>query len=148
MSTRAPSAQGAEAAPRRAFLRPGEVPGLLVGAVRGEQPAMRRILGGRKGGRYGIALVALGLATAVPWRAVPLIALIGLLGAGVGAALQRGPHRLGFRDYLRLSLWVVAPLLLIAAPARIHELDSLAPGLFGVVAGQLLLWRNLARGLD
>jgi hypothetical protein len=124
------------------------VPGLLVGAVRGDQPAMRRILGGRKGGRYGIALAALGLAIAVPWRAAPLIALLGLLGAGLGAALQRGPHRLGFRDYLRLSLWIVAPLLLLAAPARIHELDSLAPGLFGVIAGHALLWRNLKRGLD
>ena len=43
---------------RRVFLAPNEVPGLMLGALLGESVAFRRILGARRAGRIGLALVA------------------------------------------------------------------------------------------
>lgn len=134
-------------ATRRTFLVAREIPGLVGGVLRGEPPAMRRVLGARRGGRYGAVMAAAGLIAAVPVRALPLVALLGLAAAAAGALAGRRAHEMGLYEYLRLSLWAVAPLLWLAAPLRLLEPDALAPGIFGVGVGHALLWRGVRRGL-
>jgi hypothetical protein len=117
------------------------------GVLRGEQPALRRVLGARKGGRYGAAMAAAGLVAGVPVSAIPGVVLLGLAAAAVGALAGRGAHGMTLYEYLRLSLWAVAPLLWLAAPLRLLEPDTLAPGIFAVAVGHALLWRGVRRGL-
>ncbi len=135
------------APPRRVFLRASEVPGLLLGVSRADPVAQRRVLGARRGGRVGLALGLVALALAVPdWTTAVGLALLHLASTlGLGFVGWRTP--LGELQRLRLSLWTGAPPLLLAAALRLNSPESLAPALAGLVAGQLLLYRALRRGL-
>jgi hypothetical protein len=137
----------ARAGRRRTFLEAREVPGLVIGSLRGELPALRRIVGARRGGRIGVALAALGLALAAPPRAIVPSALLTVALALLGRLLGRRRHGLSSREYLRIVGWLAAPLWLLAAPLRAVDPDAIAPGVFGAVIANLLLWRNLRGGL-
>ncbi len=132
---------------RRTFLTPREVPGCLVGALRGDPVSLRRILGGRRSGRIGAALLAVGLLAAFPLLYLP----VGL-GIYLGlAALLPGwrsatPH-LRFDERLRLTAWTTGPVLLAFALLRWFSPGGLVPGLIGLVLGQALVLRGLRSGL-
>jgi hypothetical protein len=132
---------------RRTFLERGEIPGLVLGALRGEATALRRILGARRAGRIGVACEAIALLVAAPWPAA--IALAGL-HAAIAASLSpltRGAAGVSARESLRLAPWTAFPLLAVAAALRPAFPDSAAAAGIAVLVGSLLLWRGLARGL-
>ncbi len=134
---------------RRLFLAPREVPGLLVGAVRGDPVALRRILGARRAGRTGLALALAALALAVPSLAVALIALaLHLLLALYVLIPRRGAVPLTAFQELLLSLWTVAPLFVALASLRVIWPGSPLPALIAVPVGHLLVWRGLRGGLE
>ncbi len=136
-----------EAPPRRVFLRASEVPGLLLGVCRAEPVAQRRVLGARRGGRIGLFLGLVALALAVPdWSTAGGLALLHLVST-FGLGRVGGLSPLGELQRLRLSLWTGAAPLLLAAALRLIWAESLVPALAGLVAGQLLLYRALRRGL-
>lgn len=140
--------QQEKAAPaRRVFLRASEVPGLLLGVSRADPVARRRVLGARRGGRIGLALGLVALALAVPdWTTAAGLTLLHVASTvGLGFVGVHTP--LGELQRLRLSLWTSAPPLLLAAAFRLIWPESLAPGLAGLVVGQLLLYRALRRSL-
>ncbi len=139
--------QEKDAVARRVFLRANEVPGLLLGVGRADPVAQRRVLGARRGGRIGLALGLVALALAVPdWTTAAGLALLHLAST-LGLGFVGGRTPLGELQRLRLSLWTGAPPLLLAAAFRLIWPESLAPGLAGLVVGQLLLYRALRRGL-
>ncbi len=137
--------QGKQASPRRVFLSPREIPGLLAGVLRGDATAQRRVLGARKGGRFGVVLGLAALVLVSPgWLAgAALAALHVALTLGVGFASGRSPVRAHQR--LRLSLWAGTPPLLLAAPLRLAWPESVLPALLGLIAAQLILDRSLRR---
>ena len=124
-----------------------EIPGRLLGALRGDPVTFRRILGARRGGRVGLALFGLGVLAAFPlgW-ALPG----GALQIATVAALRawpRGGPDLTLRERLRLSLWTTGPVLLVCGlPAALWP-GSVLPGLSGLAIGQAILIRGLTTGL-
>jgi len=138
--------QGAVIAIRRVFIQTEEVPGLLCGALAGSRPVLRRLLGARRGGRWGLALAAAALLGAAPRHALaPLIALDLMLSAlAIGAA----GLALSFRQHQRLALWFVAPLAAAAVPLRLAWPGSALPAALAVVAAHAWLWGVLRNGLD
>ncbi len=134
---------------RRLFLAPREVPGLLVGAVRGDPVALRRILGARRAGRTGLALALAALALAVPSLAVALIALALHLLLALYVLIPRSSAvpLTAFQELL-LSLWTVAPLFVALASLRVIWPGSPLPALIAVPMGHLLVWRGLRGGLE
>ncbi len=124
-----------------------EVPGLVVGSLRGDSVALRRIVGARRTGRWGIALALAGFALAAP-SPVALLQLGGLHLALTAALLSARERRrtLGARSALTLPLWTTAPVLAAAAALRPWT-ASLLPALGAVGPGHLLLWRGLRREL-
>jgi hypothetical protein len=132
---------------RRVFVEAHEVPGLVLGALRGDPVAFRRILGARRGGRIGTAGAALGLALAAPPRAWPALAAAHVAIALLVGAVTRARTRLGIREVLRVSFWTAFPLLLLATPLRLLLADSPWPALCAVALAGALTWRALARGL-
>ncbi len=134
---------------RRLFLTPREVPGLLVGAVRGDPVSLRRILGARRAGRTGLALALTALALAAPSLAVALIALALHLSLALYVVIpRRGAIELTALQELLLSLWTVAPLLVALASLRLIWPGSPLPALIAVPMGHLLVWRGLRGGLE
>ena len=127
---------------RRVFIAPSEIPGLLIGALRGEPVRLRRILGARGAGRYGIALAAAALGIACPPRLWPTALLLHALASFVGWRASGSPRGLGPRPHQRLLLWVIAPTLAGAAVLR-----PLVPALGVLVAGLALGHGLLARHL-
>ena len=134
-------------AERRVFLQARELPGLALGALRGDAVSMRRILGARRGGRYGVAYAAVGAIAVVEPSLMGAFLVAAVVVTALAWALQRSATRLGLVPFVRLSLWIVAPALIVASLARLSEPESFAPGLFGLVVGHVLLWRNLRGGL-
>ncbi len=134
---------------RRLFLAPREVPGLLLGAVRGDAVALRRILGARRAGRTGLALALTALALAAPSLAVALIALALHLSLALYVVIpRRGAVPLTAFQELLLSLWTVAPLFVALASLRVIWPGSPLPALIAVPMGHLLVWRGLRGGLE
>ncbi len=134
---------------RRLFLAPREVPGLLLGAVRGDAVALRRILGARRAGRTGLALALTALALAAPSLAVALIALALHLSLALYVVIpRRGVVPLTAFQELLLSLWTVAPLFVALASLRVIWPGSPLPALIAVPMGHLLVWRGLRGGLE
>ncbi len=134
---------------RRLFLAPREVPGLLVGAVRGDHVALRRILGARRAGRTGLALALAALALAVPSLTVALIASALHLSLALYVVIpRRGAIELTAFQELLLSLWTVAPLFVALASLRVIWPGSPLPALIAVPMGHLLVWRGLRGGLE
>ncbi len=134
---------------RRVFLAPREVPGLLVGALRGDPVALRRILGARRAGRTGLALALAALALAAPSLGAALLALALHLFLALYVVIpRRGSIPLTVFQELLLSLWMVAPLFVALASLRIIWPSSALPVIAAVLLGHTLVWRGLRRGLD
>ncbi|HTO51976.1 MAG TPA: hypothetical protein VMR50_01210 [Myxococcota bacterium] len=129
--------------PRRVFVEPHELPALVMGTALGTPAACRRVLGARRGGRYGFLLALLGLSLAAPTLrlAGEVAALHVLLTLATGLA-NRGQRSHTTREVQRLALWTVLVPLAVAALAR-HWLGGAGLPL-AAVAGQLCLWRALA----
>ncbi len=134
-----------EARARRAFIEAHELLGLALATARAEPSASRRVLGARRGGRFGAGLALAALALAAPSPAVALAAtalhvalalLIGLLNR------RRATHTT--REVQRLAMWTVVTPLCVAALARAVLGASAWPVTLAVLAGQALLWRALA----
>jgi hypothetical protein len=134
---------------RRVFLASNEVPGLMLGALLGESVAFRRILGARRAGRIGLALALVGLALAAPsLPTVPLLVVLHLLLALFVVVAVSGPVTLSLIEELRLSLWTVAPLLVLFAVLRLIWPASWLPAVAAVVVAHLLVWRGLQAQID
>ncbi len=144
-SGRAASARQPE---RRLFLMAHEVPALLAGSLRGEAVALRRILGARKGGRIGAALALGALALAAPGlQAAGLAVTLWLFLCMLGTVIYRSSSGLSLREWLRLTLWTGAPMLLVAALVRLVWPGSALPVLAAVVIGHALLSRGVRSGV-
>ena len=128
------------------FLEWHEVPGLAVGALRGDAVALRRIVGARRAARIGALLSAVGLLAAAPLATFVPLALGHLLVAlgAWGATQNRSGARP--REALRLSLWCVALPLIVAVPLRLFWPDSALPATAAILVGNAFLWRALGRG--
>ena len=140
------SESGSQRGPRRVFIEMHELPGLLRGLVRGEARSQRRILGARRGGRYGVLFTALGLLLAAPpgdWPA--------LLGAHVALSLVALPlqrrHGLDPRENQRLALWWLGIALALCALPRALGAPELPVAMGAVALAQIGHARNLNRGL-
>ncbi|MFQ5699901.1 MAG: hypothetical protein ACE5IL_16685 [Myxococcota bacterium] len=134
---------------RRSFVQAHEIPGLLVGALRGRPEALRRILGARRGGRYGALLLLAAALVATPPHQIPWLAGLWIALAVGSWRLQR-PRDLGLRQVLRASQWTAAPLVALATPLR--AVDGMGPVDASGVAvslalalSTLLLHRHLGR---
>jgi hypothetical protein len=134
-------------AERRVFLENAEVPALVIGALRGDRVALRRILGARRGGRVGVALGAAALLLAAPLHAVPLLIAAHLAAAVAIGALTRPVSGVSAREAMRLASWPALPLLLAVAPLQLLWASAL-PALLAIAGASLALWSGLRRGLD
>jgi hypothetical protein len=140
-------AGGEGPAPRRTFIEVSEVPGLIRGALCGEARALRRILGGRRAGRYGALLLAAAALVAAPIESLPALALAFVAFGGAAWAGQRREPKLRLREALRAGLWTGAPLVAAALPLRLLWPDTPLPALLALALGYALLLRGLGRGL-
>lgn len=131
---------------RRVFLQGGEIPGVLAGVLAGRPAALRRVLGARRAGRIAVAAGVAGWLLAVPDTAHLAATLAVQLALGVPGARACTPA-LTWRAYQRLSLWLVAPALVAAAPLRFALEGAAWPAWIAVLAAHLWLWRHLRRGL-
>lgn len=113
---------------RRVFIVVPEIPGLLRGAIFADPVSIRRILGARRGGRFGalLALAALAPHVAAGTGAPTIGAHLAL--SLLGWSIQRGT--LGPRQYQRVVLWMLAPALAVTAPLALF----LAKGSVGAAA--------------
>jgi hypothetical protein len=132
---------------RRIFLTPGEIPERLVGALRGDSASLRRILGARRAGRIGAALLLAGALAAFPLRWLLAGLLLHVALALVLQPWPRAAPRLSVAQRLRLASWTTGPTLLAFAVLRFVWPESLVPGLLGLALGQALLIRGLSVGL-
>jgi hypothetical protein len=139
--------QSAPEGGRRFFVVSREIPHLLLGAVLGEPVSLRRILGGRRAGRIGVALFAVGLFCAFPPGGVAVGLLAQLAVAWILGAQPRSAPPLRYLERLRLSLWTTAPPLIAALPLRLLLPSTVVPGLVAVLVGHALLVRGLRTGL-
>ncbi|MCP4006214.1 MAG: hypothetical protein GY725_18680 [bacterium] len=131
--------------PRRSFIEFKEVGPLLPGVLLGDPRAYRRILGARRGGRFGLLLGSLSLLAAAGLSTTSALALFAHIAAGVLISLS-GVSRLGIREHQRLSLWsATPPLCLVVFFQLAGMLDDVAlwPTLIAVLAGQGILLRGL-----
>jgi hypothetical protein len=131
--------------PRRVFLEWPEVPGLALGAARGDPAACRRVLGARRGGRVGVVLALAALALAAPSRRAALAAVA--LHVGLGLVVGLWNRRIGghtTKEVQRLALWTVLTPAGVAVLLRPFAAGSALPLAAAVLAGQVLLWRALA----
>jgi hypothetical protein len=133
---------------RRTFIETREIPGLLRGALQGEARALRRILGGRRAGRYGVLLLVAAGLVAAPLAGLPALSLAYLGLGGVAWLAQRREPKLRLRDTLRLALWTATPLVAATLPLRFLWPGSPLPALVALALAYALLLRWLARGLD
>jgi hypothetical protein len=129
--------------PRRFFIVTAEFPGLLFGVLRGEPVALRRVVGGRGAGRWGIALSLMALAGAAPPAALGLLLAAHAAFSIAGWRAIRARSGLGLREHQRLLLWA-CPLLLLCA-ALLRGLGSSAPALVALVVAHVRLDTLLAR---
>jgi hypothetical protein len=132
---------------RRVFLTVGEVPGLVVGVLKGDPVALRRILGARRGGRFGTLLFAVGLLLAFPLRWVVVGAVLQIITVPLLRAWPPAGAGLSFVERLRLSLWTTGPALVVAGVALSLWVGGPVPGLLGLGVGQAILIRGLRSGL-
>lgn len=130
---------------RRVFLSRDEVPGLLRGVLRGDATSLRRILGARRGGRYGAMLAAAATLVAVPPAAIAP-AVVAHVALSLAGHFATRPPAVGPRQYQRLVMWALALPLLGSAVLRPFDLGAL-PAILGLAVGHGLLWSGLRRGL-
>jgi hypothetical protein len=139
------SANESQRGPRRVFIEAHELPGLLAGLVRGEARSLRRILGARRGGRYGVGLAALGLVLAAHPRHWPALLAAHAVLSLVGLPLQRR-HGLSPRENQRLALWWLGMALALCALPRALGAPELPVAMAAVALAQIGHARNLNRG--
>ena len=121
----------------------------MIGVSLGDAAALRRVLGGRRGGRYGVLLsggLALLAAPGPIQLAVGIAVYLAL--ALVAAVIYREPEGLGAPQCLRLMLWALPVPLVLAAAARLLGAGSALPLLLAVIAAYLLLDGGLRAGLE
>ncbi len=139
---------------RRFFVVTAEFPGLLFGVLRGEPVALRRGIGARGAGRWGIALSLLALVGAAPLPALPRLLAAHLALSLVGWLVVRMPvlrkdavaprrSALTLRQHQRLVLWA-CPLLLLGA-ALLRSLGSALPALAALAIAHATVNAHLAR---
>ena len=121
------------------------MPALVAGVARGDQVALRRVLGGRRAGRIGVMFGLAGLLLAIPLDAMAWMVGAQLLIAFAGAALARPP--LSWREYQRLSLWLAGAALIVFAPLRLTPVSSLPVFALVWLGAHGLLGTYLRRGL-
>jgi hypothetical protein len=127
-------------AARRTFLDARELPRLAWGAFAGRDVALRRILGARRGGRYGAALGVLALLLAVP--AGELWLVLAVHGA-LTLATRPWLRLLDWRQQQRLLPWVAAPLLGVAALGRALGAPALPLALLALTVAHAMLAMHL-----
>lgn len=128
---------------RRFFVVSAEFPGLLFGVLRGEPVALRRIIGARGTGRWGIALSLLALAGAAPAHALVRLVGVHAVLSLLGWAIVRTRSELTLRQHQRLLLWA-CPLLLLCA-ALFRGLGSTVPALAALLVAHATLTGHLGR---
>jgi hypothetical protein len=135
---------------RRFFVVTAEFPGLLFGVLRGEPVALRRIIGARGAGRWGIALSIVALLGAAPAHALGSLLGAHALLSLAGWLAVRSRSSVALRQHQRLLLWA-CPLPLLAS-ATLRGLGSAWPALAALVLAHarlaLLLRRARALGPD
>lgn len=132
---------------RRASVQWTELPGMLVASITGDAPRLRRIVGARRSGRFGLLLAVASGGLAFGPGLLPAALLAHLLLSGLGFALTRSAAGLGPRAYLRLSAWpVILPLVVAAAIAPVLG-GRAGLAWAALLVGHALLWRGLRRGL-
>lgn len=114
--------------------------------LRGEPAALRRLLGARRAGRWGIAMAGGALLAAAPWRALPLLLVLDLALSVLAAGLGSAGALLASRQHQRLVLWFIAPLATAALPLRMLWPASALPAALAVLAAHGWLWAILRRG--
>ena len=132
---------------RRAFVEWHELPGLLAGSAWGRAPRLRRIVGARRAGRYGVLLALSSAALAFGPQDLLLAVLGHLLLCGLGLAFGNRAARLAPYAYLRLAAWPVTLPLLLAAALRLAPGAGTEFAWLALLAGHALLWRGLRSGL-
>jgi len=133
---------------RRLFLAPREIPSLVLGALRGDPVALRRILGARRAGRTGLALAVIALALAAPSPAAALLVVVLHLFLALYVVIPRpGSLPLSVFQELLLSLWTAAPAMALLASLRLVWPESWLPAFAAVLLGHLLVMRGLRSGL-
>lgn len=139
------SRTGSARTPRRVFVVAAEIPGLLVGACRGEPVALRRVLGARRSGRIGILLCGAALgAAAAPRDWWIVVAAHASLSALTWSLFARSVG-LRPRAQQRLLLWLLIPALLCAAALRLIFGASWLWPVAAVAAAHAVLVRHLQR---
>jgi hypothetical protein len=133
---------------RRVFISAGEVPHLLAGAVLGRSVALRRLLGARRAGRYGLGAALICAVAALPSELLPLALIAHLAASAIGMLLANSEADLRVMEYQRLSLWVLAPVLAGLALLRLLGEAAALTSCTAVGFAHLLLWRGLRGGLD
>jgi hypothetical protein len=128
---------------RRFFVVSAEFPGLLFGVLRGEPVALRRIIGARGAGRWGIALSALALAGSAPAHALGALLAAHAALSLAGWLAVRARSEVTLRQHQRLLLWA-CPLLLLGA-ALLRGLGSAWPALGALALAHAALNAHLAR---
>ena len=133
---------------RRTFIEAREIPGLVAAALAGRASGLRRVLGARRGGRYGALLLLAAALLAAPASRLPALAVAYFaFGAALWLGQRREPH-LRLREVLRAGLWTAVPLVALAIPLRFVWPASGLPALTALGLGYLLLARSLALGLE
>ena len=84
---------------RRVFISAGEVPHLLTGAVLGRPVALRRLLGARRAGRYGLAATLICALAALPADLLPLALITHVAASALGMLLANSEAELEVMDY-------------------------------------------------
>jgi hypothetical protein len=113
--------------------------------LRGDTPALRRILGARRGGRHGVVLALLGMLSLAASANVAAVAAAHVLLCAAQIPLHRRSE-LSVRENQRLLLWPVGLTLLACAVLRALALP--VPPLAALAVGHALHVRSLRRGLE
>ncbi len=124
------------------------MPRLILGVSLGDAAALRRVLGARRGGRYG-ALVSGGLALlAAPGPQALAVGLAAYAALCMVAAIRYGEiEGIGAVQCLRLMLWALPGPLLLALVFRALGSASALPLLVAPIGAYLLLDGGLRAGL-
>jgi len=133
---------------RRVFISAGEVPRLMTGAVLGRPVALRRLLGARRAGRYGVAATVISAVAALPADLLPLALITHAAMSALGMLLANSETGLGVMQYQRLSLWVLAPVLAGLATLRLFDEAAPLTSCTAIGFAHLLLWRGMRGGLE
>jgi len=133
---------------RRVFISAGEVPRLMVGAALGRPVALRRLLGARRAGRYGVIATLITAAAALPAELLPLALITHVAASALGMLLANSEAGLGVIDYQRLSLWGLTPVLAGLAALRLFGEAAPLTSCAAIGFAHLLLWRGMRGGLS